>query len=74
MAIELGYISGCHGVRGWLKVFSYSDPANNIFNYPKWLIDGREVKVIASKTNGRKLIAKLESIDSIEQAQLLIGK
>ena len=74
MAIELGYISGCHGVRGWLKVFSYSDPVDNIFNYPKWLIDDREVEVIASKTNGRKLISKLESIDSIEQAQLLIGK
>ena len=41
--VIIGRISGVHGTRGWLKVFSYTDPRENIFLYQPWLLgEGRK--------------------------------
>ena len=32
--IYLGKITGAHGIKGWLKIQSFSSPPENILNYP----------------------------------------
>ena len=65
--IALGRISGVHGVRGWVKVFSYTDPRENILGYPQWwLTRGRErrlFRVRDGSAGGRTIIAALDSIE-----------
>ncbi len=34
--LTLGYISGVHGLKGWVKVFSYTDPRAAILDYQPW--------------------------------------
>ena len=74
--IMLGYISAVHGVRGWVKVHSYTEPRHSVLKYTPWLLDNGSstVKVLATKNLPKTVVAKLDGIDSIEQARSMIGK
>jgi 16S rRNA processing protein RimM len=70
-------VAGVHGVRGWIKVLSFTEPRTNLLDYRFWLIDqnGRQlsVKVAAGRESGKRLIAKLDGIDDRDAAGELIG-
>ncbi|MBT8118325.1 MAG: ribosome maturation factor RimM, partial [Gammaproteobacteria bacterium] len=36
--VTLGRITGVYGVKGWVKVFSYTDPMEAIVDYSPWFI------------------------------------
>ncbi len=75
--VLLGRIAGVFGVRGWVKVFSHTDPIENILDYSPWLlgIDGgwREYPLAEGKRHGKGLIARLTGCDDRDQALLLNG-
>ena len=74
--LELGRISGLHGVRGWVKVFSYTEPRENIVRYPIWQVrvgnEWRELKVEEGQANGKGVIAKLAGVNDRDAAATLI--
>lgn len=72
--LVLGRVLGVYGVRGWLKVFSETDPLENIFSYAPWLIDGKEQQVVAWRRHGKGLVAQLQGYDDRDQARALTGK
>ena len=37
--IVMGKFGATYGIRGWLKVFSYTDNAESIFDYTPWYIN-----------------------------------
>ncbi len=49
--IVIGKIVGVHGIKGWLKILSFTRPRENIFNYGPWLIKRRLVKQSLVKQN-----------------------
>lgn len=71
--VELGYISGFHGLAGWVKVFSYTDPKENILNYSNWLLlhkgDWIQFKLENSKLTPKSVVAKLFSLDDRTEAE-----
>jgi 16S rRNA processing protein RimM len=73
----LGRISGIYGVKGWIKVFSYTRPAENILNYPSWYLKHRDeemfYKVREGRPQGKGLVASLEGIEDRDIARLLVG-
>jgi len=75
--VWLGSIAGVYGVRGWVKLHSYTEPRTNLIDYPVWLLGSpesvRPVEVEAAKEAGKHLIAKLAGIDDREEARELIG-
>ncbi len=75
--IVLGQIVGLHGVRGWVKVFSHSDPRENIFSYTPWQVTqaGKicDMKVLNWRKQGKGLVAQLDGYDDREQSRALIG-
>lgn len=75
--VTLGRISGHHGVKGWIKVRSATEPRGNIVDFGVWLLrcDGRRrsVEVEDARVRRGDVIAKLRGIDSREQAQDWIG-
>lgn len=75
--LKVGYISGLHGVSGWVKVFSYTDPPDNIFNYQPWSLEQgmqrRTVSLVDAKRHGSGLIARLQGIDDRDAAAPLVG-
>ncbi|MGD8378525.1 MAG: ribosome maturation factor RimM [Gammaproteobacteria bacterium] len=74
--VTLGRICGLFGVRGWVKVFSYTDPRENIVNYSPWLVrlggEWRSFRVLEGRRQGKNVIARLEGIDDRDQAMPLL--
>lgn len=76
--ITLGYISGVHGVKGWVKVYSYTDPKEAILSYRPWRLvesDGsvREVAIEHGRRQGKTLVAALPGVKTPEQGRVLVG-
>ncbi len=75
--MRLGKISGVQGVRGWLKVFSDTEPRERIFQYPRWILKQgeteREVSLVDWQRSGKKLVVRLAGIETRDQAELLTG-
>ncbi|HEU4515809.1 MAG TPA: ribosome maturation factor RimM [Steroidobacteraceae bacterium] len=74
----LGRIAGPFGVKGWLKVASYTDPPGQIFEFPCWQADGqhgtsRELRVAESRSHGKGYVVRLDGIDD-RDAAIALGK
>ena len=35
--IHVGKITGAHGIKGWLKIISFTSPPENIIQYSSWI-------------------------------------
>lgn len=60
--VTLGRVSGVFGIKGWIKVYSYTRPPENILQYRRWWLsrgEGFEVSVLASQVQGQSLVAQL---------------
>ena len=75
--INVGKISGVFGVKGWVKVFSFTDPRENILTYSPWLLKkGDEIKtvnVVDGQLQGKTIVAQLAGVNDRDQAASLMG-
>ncbi|GHB07090.1 ribosome maturation factor RimM [Modicisalibacter luteus] len=75
--VVLGKLTSPYGVKGWLKVYSYTSPMEGILDYAEWVIEQRGVRttrrLAQARRQGKGLVACLEGIDSREQAEQLAG-
>jgi len=75
--ISVGEIAGVFGIKGWVKVFSLTDPRENILSYSPWLLkkDGKvkEVKLISGKRQGKTVVASIEGISDRNIAESYCG-
>lgn len=73
----IGRITGIYGVKGWVRVHSYTDPLDSILNYSCWqlgLPSGWAVRrLVSGRRQGKGLVAHIEGVDDREQARALIG-
>jgi 16S rRNA processing protein RimM len=74
--VFLGRIVGVFGVKGWIRVFSYTEPRENILEYGNWLLKAgdacRSVTVEEGKLHGKSVIAKLANIENRDAAVELV--
>ncbi len=75
--VTLGRVSGLLGVKGWLKIFSYTDPRDSIVDFETWVLrignDEQTVELEDSRKHARTVAVKLKAIDDRDQAQTLVG-
>ena len=78
--ITLGRISGVYGIKGWVKVFSYSRPLENILEYPLWILGtpGFETRLLDGRAQAGGVVAHLtdargRAITDRDEAAKLIG-
>ncbi|MBT3993940.1 MAG: ribosome maturation factor RimM [Gammaproteobacteria bacterium] len=73
--INIGKVIGLHGVKGWLKILSFSSPPENIFNYKSLIISNKYINQIFhiedSRKQGKKILIKLDNIDDRTSAESL---
>jgi len=84
--VELGKIVGVWGVKGWLKIFSYTRNRQDIGRYDEWLLvsqrikspqsssDWHHVKVKNCRTQGQNIVAQVEGVDDRDHAHSMIGQ
>jgi 16S rRNA processing protein RimM len=74
--VKLGRISGVFGVKGWMKVYSDTEPRENILNYSPWYlyINGQwqARKVIAGRVHSKGLVVQLEGCEDRDLAATLV--
>lgn len=75
--VTLGRVLGPWGVKGWIKVLSFTDPLENIVDFPTWVLDlGGDRQVVEledGRAQGDQVVAKLASSPDREAAQALSG-
>ena len=73
----VGKVSGIFGVRGWIKVYSYTETRENILTYSPWTLtkgkESKEVEVIDGRRHGKTVVARLEGINDRDDAAELNG-
>lgn len=73
----IGRISAVFGVKGWVKVHSFTEPMDNILGYKRWTLSlngvRRQYDVLEGRPQGRGLVARLRGVDDRDQAQALCG-
>jgi 16S rRNA processing protein RimM len=76
--VVLGRITGAFGVRGWLKVISFTEPAEQVLDYPAWKVDlprssRRELRPLEGRRHGKGLVVRVEGIDD-RDAAIALGR
>jgi len=77
--ITVGKITSVYGIKGWVKVFSYTDPKENVFEYQPWYLaapEGMEsgtlepLEIDQHRPQGQGLVAHIKGVDDRDQARL----
>ncbi len=74
--IQLGAIQGVFGIKGWLKIFSFCRPKEQILNYSEWELRSsgsvNKFTLQQGKLHGSGIVAKLHNVNDRNQAELLV--
>lgn len=79
--IIVGKINGVYGVKGWVKVFSDTEPREGILKYSPWYLQHpnvdagrwREIKIEAGRRHTKTVVIKLKGYDDRDESMQLIG-
>ena len=68
----MGRFGTAYGIRGWLKVISFTDPIDNLLDYKTWHIhhnqEWQTVVIEAGKRHGQFLVVKIADCEDRDQA------
>lgn len=84
MYVELGKIVGVWGVKGWIKLHSYTRERADIAQYKKWYLTRNKkgpekdsvlnlVNVLQCKEQAKGVVAQLENVDDRDKAADMSG-
>ncbi|MCY1282120.1 Ribosome maturation factor RimM [compost metagenome] len=75
--IVIGKIVSVHGVRGEVKVYSFTDPIDNLLGYRQWTLrregEVRQAELLKGRLQSKVLVAKLKGLDDREEARAFAG-
>jgi 16S rRNA processing protein RimM len=75
--VILGRVSGVFGIKGWLKVHSYTEPRDNIVGFGAWTLRMNGVDhafdVEEGHSHAGSVVAKLHGLDDRDRARDWVG-
>jgi 16S rRNA processing protein RimM len=83
--IILGKLNAHHGIKGWLKVYSYTDPKQNILSYSRLMLFSermqgnkqqdywKKVEIKDGRLQGKGVVVHIKGYDNRENSEELIG-
>jgi 16S rRNA processing protein RimM len=71
--VRLGKVVGVHGLKGWLKLHSDTDPREGIFDYSPLIIGGQSIEKFDGKIQGKGLLLRIEGREDRTAVEALIG-
>jgi 16S rRNA processing protein RimM len=73
--VVLGRVAGVHGLHGWVKVLSDTEPRENILAYSPWYLGtpARPREVLGGRRQGKGLVARLAGCSDRDRAAGLVG-
>ena len=75
--ITLGKVGAVYGIKGWLRIHSFTDEPDAILDYFPWSLklgnNTRTVDITDWRKHNKGLIVKVGGIDDRDNAQALVG-
>ena len=75
--VTVGKILGIFGVKGYLKIFSFTDPRSNILSYSPIYISCKgewiEARISTGRLQGKSVVMKLDALTRETHSLPLIG-
>ncbi len=75
--LAVGKITGCYGIKGWVKIHSYTEPKENFFRFGLWKLRRRGVlepiEFESGRAQGRGLVAHIPGVDDRTLAESYSG-
>jgi 16S rRNA processing protein RimM len=72
----VGHIAGVFGVKGWVKIHSYTDPIENILQYRSiqlgFSTGWEKRRLLEGRRHGKGLVALIEGVETPEFARTLL--
>ena len=72
--LPTGQIVNTHGLRGHVKVMPWADDPDDLLDFDRFFIEGKEYAVEHASRQKNMILLKLEGVDSIEDAVKLREK
>jgi len=74
--VQIGHVSGVHGVKGWVRIHSLTEPREAIFEYQPWFLgeSHEEVLIQQGLKHGKHLIAGLKEVENRDQAECFVNQ
>ena len=72
--LDCGQIVNTHGVRGEVRIVPWADSPDFLCQFSTLYIDGAPRRVLSSRVHKGSVIARLDGVDTVEQAMLLRDK
>lgn len=76
--LVVGRISGVYGVKGWVKLFSHTEPAENVLKYKDlWIQTGpswKRLDIASGKAHRQGFVIKIDGFDDRDKARELVAR
>jgi 16S rRNA processing protein RimM len=80
--VVIGRISGLHGVRGWVKLFSHTAPRDNLLDYGDVVLGKADpagetrwtpARLLDGRRQGKTLVARIAGVEDRDGAAAWVG-
>lgn len=75
--VVVGKITMPYGIKGWVKIYSYTDPIDNILHYQPWQLcrqnQCESAKVVEGRVHGKFIVAQLAHVTDRNAAERMRG-
>jgi 16S rRNA processing protein RimM len=75
--LVVGKITGCYGVKGWVKIHSYTEPQENFLGFGRWMLQRRgapePIEFDQWRRQGKGLVAHIAGVDDRTLAESYKG-
>ncbi|PTQ89087.1 ribosome maturation factor RimM [Agitococcus lubricus] len=75
--LSIGRIQSAYGIKGWVWVYSNTDPTDNVFAYAPWYLQlgdsWRQIDVLDWRVQGKGLVCRLDGCTDRNAAEALHG-
>lgn len=73
----MGRVAAPFGLRGWIKVYAYTESLDSLLVFPLWRLESkgvwREYRLLEGAVHGKSLLAHLEGVTDRNLAEALHG-
>ncbi|MDJ0655914.1 MAG: ribosome maturation factor RimM [Xanthomonadales bacterium] len=72
--VAIGRVVGHHGLQGWLKVLSYTEPRESLLDYRPLIIGEVVANEFEGRRHGKGLMIRVAGFDDRTAAEALLGQ
>lgn len=70
--VNVGRVTAVYGIKGWVKIHSYTEPQDNLFAYSPWFIKTKhgvkQVEIDEARPHGDAYVAHIKGVDDRDLA------